>query len=741
MAYAINFYTANGVQTTYSVTFPYISQSDVEVKVDNVTKTLGVDYTFPTSSTINFTTAPANGLVIKFTRNSNRAARLVDYQDGSTITEAILDQDSNQMFYMAQEAIDITENTIALADDDKFDAQSKVIKNVATPVADTDAVNKQFISTNLPNITTVAGINADVTTVAGISANVTTVANDTTDIGTVASNISSVTTVATNINDVIAVANDLAEAVSEVETVANDLNEATSEIDTVATNITNVNTVGTNIANVNTVAGIDANVTTVAGISADVTSVAGISTAVTNVNSNSTNINAVNTNSANINTVAGNNTNIATVAGVSSDVTSVAGNNANVSTVAGISSDVTSVATNNANITSVAGSISNVNTVGGSIANVNAVGTDIANVNTVATNLASVNNFGEVYRISATAPTTSLDDGDMWFDTTTDKLKIWNGSSFDLAGSSVNGTSARFTYNITGTPSSVTGADANGSTLAYDAGFADVYVNGVRMSSADITITSGTSVVFASALADGDVVDVVAYGTFNVAAIDASSITSGTLNIDRVADGSITNAKLATPFVLTNPTISGVTPSAVTNSATDIVITGTNFVITPTVEFHSTTGAVYYPNTVTRNSATQLTVNATLAVDGTYFVRVENPDGLAGRSSTALLTVSDAPTWSTASGSIGSLAAGGTASFAIAATSDSAVTYSIASGALPGGLSLNTSTGAITGTESGTTAETTYNFTARAADAELQTADRAFTITVTVGINNGIQFN
>ena len=320
-------------------------------------------------------------------------------------------------------------------------------------------------------------------------------------------------------------------------------------------------------------------------------------------------------------------------------------------------------------------------------------------------------------------------------------MKVYSSSGWIPAGSSVNGTSARFTYNITGTPSSVTGADANGSTLAYDAGFADVYVNGVRMSSADITITSGTSVVFATALTNADVVDIVAYGTFNVAAIDASSITSGTFNSARVADGSITNAKLATPFVLTNPTISGVTPSAVTNSATDIVITGTNFVITPTVEFHSTTGAVYYPNTVTRNSATQLTVNATLAVDGTYFVRVENPDGLAGRSSTALLTVSDAPTWSTASGSLGSLAAGGTASFAIAATSDSAVTYSIASGALPGGLSLNTSTGAITGTESGTTAETTYNFTARAADAELQTADRAFTITVTVGINNGIQFN
>jgi len=261
------------------------------------------------------------------------------------------------------------------------------------------------------------------------------------------------------------------------------------------------------------------------------------------------------------------------------------------------------------------------------------------------------------------------------------------------------------------------------------------------MSSADITITSGTSVVFASALTDGDIVDIVAYGTFNVAAIDASNITSGTLNIDRIADGSITNAKLATPFSLTLPTISSISPDTVTNAATDIVITGTNFVITPNVEIISTTGAIYYPNTVTRNSATQITINATLTVDGTYFIRVENPDGLAVRSSTALLTVSDAPTWSTAAGSLGSMAAGGSANFTVAATSDSTVSYSVTSGALPGGLSLNSSTGAITGTESGATAETTYNFTVTATDQESQTADRAFSITVTVGINNGGQFN
>ena len=62
-----------------------------------------------------------------------------------------------------------------------------------------------------------------------------------------------------------------------------------------------------------------------------------------------------------------------------------------------------------------------------------------------------------------------------------------------------------------------------------------MYVNGVRMSSADITITSGTSVVFASALTNGDIVDIVAYGTFDVASIDGSNITlNGTISNSRL---------------------------------------------------------------------------------------------------------------------------------------------------------------------------------------------------------------
>ncbi len=240
------------------------------------------------------------------------------------------------------------------------------------------------------NVTTVAGIASNVSTVAGISADVTSVAADATDIGTVATNIASVNTVAGNISEVVAVANDLNEAVSEVETVANDLNEAVSEIETVAASISNVDAVGTNIANVNTVAGIDSNVTTVAGISANVTTVAGIS--------------------ANVTTVAGISADVSTVAADGTDIGTVAGISSNVSTVAGISGDVTTVAGVSSNVTTVA--------------------TDITNVKTVATNIADVNNFALTYRIAASAPATSLDEGDLYLDTTQNKMFVYDGSAW-----------------------------------------------------------------------------------------------------------------------------------------------------------------------------------------------------------------------------------------------------------------------------------------------------------------------
>ena len=257
----------------------------------------------------------------------------------------------------------------------------------------------------------------------------------------------------------------------------------------------------------------------------------------TPTSSQQTNIDAAVANASNINAVGGNISNVNTVAGNNTNINTVAGNNANINTVAGISSNVTTVAGAVSSINTANSNASNINTVAGAITNVNNVGGSISNVNSVASNLTAVNNFADTYRIASSAPTTSLDVGDLYFDTTANELKVYKSSGWSAAGSTVNGTSARFTYTVSSSTTTITGNDDNGNTLAYDAGFADVYLNGVKMvNGTDVTVTSGTSIVFASAIGTSgtDTVDIIAFGTFNVAAISANNITSGTMGTARL---------------------------------------------------------------------------------------------------------------------------------------------------------------------------------------------------------------
>ena len=249
-----------------------------------------------------------------------------------------------------------------------------------------------------------------------------------------------------------------------------------TDMDALADLATELDALGDITANITTVSGISANVTTVAGISANTT----------------------------------------TVAGIASNVTTVAGVSSNVTTVAGISSDVSTVAARDTDIGTVAAADTNIGTVATNISNVNSVGGAITNVNTVASNISGVNSFGERYRVSANAPTDSLDIGDLWFDTTNNSMKVYGSSGFTAAGSSVNGTSNRSDY-VVGT----TKGTYDGSTTVfphtYDAGFVDVYLNGIKLQPADFTATNGTSVTLGSAAQTSDTVSLVGFGTFELA--------------------------------------------------------------------------------------------------------------------------------------------------------------------------------------------------------------------------------
>ena len=109
--------------------------------------------------------------------------------------------------------------------------------------------------------------------------------------------------------------------------------------------------------------------------------------------SNQNNINAVNSNSVNINAVANDATDIGIVA------------------------------------TDLTGS-DNIGTVATDIANVNLVGGSIANVNQVGSNIGTVNEFGQRYRVGTADPTTSLNEGDLAYNSSANALKYYNGSAW-----------------------------------------------------------------------------------------------------------------------------------------------------------------------------------------------------------------------------------------------------------------------------------------------------------------------
>ena len=197
----------------------------------------------------------------------------------------------------------------------------------------------------------------------------------------------------------------------------------------------------------------------------------------------------------------------------------------------------------------------------------------------------------------------------------------------------------------------------------------------------------------------------------------------------------------------TKPTVANVSQTIAPSTATTINITGTNFVAIPIVEFvNPSTGVHTSANSVSLTNATTLSVNVTLAA-GNYYVRIENPDGTAGRSTNNIITASTAPTFSTAAGSLGSILGNfsGTV-FTIAGSSDSAVTFSETTNVLTNASQANcslASNGVITTTDFGgsSTTATTYTFTIRITDAEGQTADRQFSLTSSFGSTGGGQFN
>jgi hypothetical protein len=133
--------------------------------------------------------------------------------------------------------------------------------------------------------------------------------------------------------------------------------------------------------------------------------------------------------------------------------------------------------------------------------------------------------------------------GALYYDTTATEMRVYTGTLWKATGSAVNGTAARVVYTATAAQTTFN--------VVYDAGYVDAYLNGVKqVQGVDFTASSGVNIVFAAGLVSGDIVDIVAYGAFELAdvytkvASDARylPLVGGTLAGDIVFSGTQTLA-------------------------------------------------------------------------------------------------------------------------------------------------------------------------------------------------------
>ena len=389
--------------------------------------------------------------------------------------------------------------------------------------------------------------------------------------------------------------------------------------------------------------------------------------------------------------------------------------------------------------------VSDMNTLGTAdvVTDMNTLGTatNVTNMATVATNITGVNSFAERYRVASSDPTTSLDEGDLAFNTTDNNLKFYNGSAWTSISPGIANVVDDSTPQLGGnldvqTNSIVTTSNRNVLLAPNGTGVVEIRGN----------TNEGTIQLNCEQNSHGVKIKAPPHSAGQSYTLTLpSSITNGYF-LKTDGSGNLSFAQAAE----TKPTVADVSQTIAPATATTINITGTNFVSIPIVQFiNGSTGAITSSNTVSFTNATTLSVNVTLA-SGNYFVRVENPDGNSARSTNNILTASTAPTFSTAAGSLGTIAGNFSGTVAtVTGSSDSAITFSevtsggnVLTNASQANCSL-ASNGVITTSDFGgsSTSPTTYTFTLRITDAEGQTVDREFTLTSSFGATGGGQFN
>ena len=394
-------YTGDGSTTAFSITFDFIDAAHLACTVNGV----GTSYTLSSGNTVaTLGSAPANGAAIQFTRTSSQGTRLTDYVAGSVLKESDLDTDSKQGFFMGQEAIDTAANTIQQdISDFNWTAGNKKIKNVTNPTLAQDAATKNYVDT-------------------GVTSQVVQATSQATAAGTSASNASTSQTAAANsataaaASATAAAASETAAGSSETTSGTNATNSSNSAT-AAASSQSAAATSATNAAN--SESAVSTNATNAANsATAAASSASAASTSKSNASTSETNSSASQTAAANSATASANSASAASTSetNAASSATAAATSATNAGTSA--TNAATSASTATTQATNAATSAT------------------AAQAAQTAAELAA-DNFDDTY-LGAKSSNPSVDNdgsalnaGDLYFNTTDNKLKVYDGSNWN----------------------------------------------------------------------------------------------------------------------------------------------------------------------------------------------------------------------------------------------------------------------------------------------------------------------
>jgi hypothetical protein len=275
MAITENKYTGNGSTVLYSFTFPYLEVADIKVSLDG---TLTTAYTLANATTVQFNTAPANGVAIRLFRQTNDDALNAQFFPGSAIRSTDLNNNFTQNLYVTQESNRDATQGITTADAATATANTALSNSSAAVSTANTASSNASAAVSTAN-TASSNASAAVSTANTASSNATTAvstanaatatansaASDAaTAISTANSAVSTANTASTTATNAVNTANSASSAassaVSTANTASSNASAAVSTANTASSNATSaVNTANSALSTANAAASAVAN--------------------------------------------------------------------------------------------------------------------------------------------------------------------------------------------------------------------------------------------------------------------------------------------------------------------------------------------------------------------------------------------------------------------------------------------------------------------------------------------------